>query len=103
MKDKEWKQLGIKPKLGREFQTVMDGLWIIAQHEFKNEAKNIENSIRIANWKIFANFINNEYINVIVQYKDEDRLEIRHTNENLPSILTSVFHVVKNTYKNPLR
>ena len=103
MNDNEWKELGVKPVLGREWQTVMDGLWIIAQFEFKNDAKNVENTIRIGNWTIYGNFINNDYINVVVKYLDNERLEIRHTNKNLTSILTCVFEVIKKTYKNPLK
>lgn len=103
MTDKEWKALGVKPSLGREWQLVMDGLWIIAQAEFKKEAKNVDNSIRIGNWRIYANFMNNEWIEVNAEYKEEDRLSIRHTNKNLPSILKCVFEVVKRTYKNPLK
>ncbi len=103
MKDNEWKAVGIKPKLGREWQLVMDGLWIIAQAEFKKEARNVENTIRIGNWTICANFINNEYINVALKYGEEERLEIRHTNKNLTSILHCVFEVIKKTYKNPLK
>lgn len=103
MKDNEWKELGVKPKLGREWQLVMDGLWVIAQHEFKKQAKNVENTIRIGSWTIYANFINNDYINVVVKYGEEERLEIRHTNKNLTSILYCVFEVIKKTYKNPLK
>lgn len=103
MTDKEWKELGCKPSLGREWQLVMDGLWIIAQAEFKAKAKNVDNTIQIGNWKIYANFINNDYISVKVDYAEEDRLEIRHTNKNLPSILKCVFEVIKATYKNPLK
>ena len=103
MKDKEWKELGVKPSLGREWKLLMDGLWIIAQAEFKTKAKNVDNSIRIGNWDIHANFINNEYINVVVLYRDEERMEIRHHNNNLTSILRCVFEVIKQTYKNTLK
>lgn len=103
MTDQEWKELGVKPKLGKEWQIVMDGLWIIAQAEFGKKAKNVDNTIRIGSWQIYANFINSDYINVVVTYNDEDRLEIRHTNKNLTSILKCVFEVVKKTYKNPLK
>ena len=103
MKNKDWKDIGIPPKLGKEWQTVMNGLWIIAQAEFKKEAKNVDNSIRIGNWRIYANFINNEYIEVHADYKGEERLSVRHTNQNLTSVFRCVFEVVKRTYKNPLK
>jgi len=103
MKDKEWKELGIKPSLGREWKLVMDGLWIIAQAEFKTKAKNVDNEIHIGRWEIRAKFMNNTYISVEVAYNGDDRLEIRHTGKNLSSILMCVFEVVKKTYKNPLK
>lgn len=103
MTPKEWKDVGIRPSLGREWQIVMDGLWIIAQNEFKDKAKNVDNSIRIGKWRIYANFMNNQYIEVHAEYKEEDRISIRHTDQNLTSILICVFEVVKNTYKNPLK
>ncbi|MEO2064469.1 MAG: hypothetical protein ABGW97_15915 [Christiangramia sp.] len=103
MTDKEWKELGCKPSLGREWQALMDGLWIQAQVMFLGEARNVENTIRISNWKIHVSFVNNDFLNVVLSYKDEERLEIRHTNNNKRTIIQCVFRVIDTTYKNPLK
>ena len=103
MTDKDWKDVGVRPKLGNEWKLIMDGLWIIAQAEFGKKAVNANNEIHIGKWKITANFINSSYISVVLKYGDEERLEIRHANNNLTSILRCVFEVVKETYKTPLK
>jgi len=103
MKDKDWKELGVKPKLGKEWKLVMDRLWMVSQLEFKKSAKNVENEIHIGKWRIYSNFINSDYINVVVTYGEEERLEIRHTNNNLTSILICVFELITRSYKTPLK
>lgn len=103
MTNKDWKDVGVRPKLGNEWKMIMDGLWMIAQSEFGKKAINSDNEIHIGRWKIHANFINNSYINVVLMYDDEERIEIRHTNKNLGAILICVFEVVKKTYKTPLK
>lgn len=103
MTDKDWKDVGVSPKIGNEWRMIMDGLWMIAQAEFGKKAVNGDNEIHIGKWKIEANFINGTYINVVVMHGEEERLEIRHSNNNLTSILICVFEVVKRTYKNPLK
>lgn len=71
----------IPVKLQHDWMNVMNHLnktLLIVSNKSKNKVKNMDNQIVFGYWKIYVCFINSDYLELKIDFKDEQRLTMRH-------------------------
>ena len=92
--DESLLDLGVTRDLWESWYEVMDNLYVVGQHLYPGEIKNIENDLTIGDLVISGSFSNEEFIEVSVSKDDIDYLLIRY-NENIPTMVSAVYAVVQ--------
>lgn len=92
--DESLLDLGVTRDLWESWYEVMDNLYVVGQHLYPGEIKNIENDLTIGDLVISGSFSNEEFIEVSVSKDDIDYLLIRY-NENIPTVVSAVYAVVQ--------
>jgi len=92
--DESLLDLGVTRDLWESWYEVMDNLYVVGQHLYPGEIKNIENDLTIGDLVISGSFSNEEFIEVSVSKDDIDYLLIRY-NENTPTVVSAVYAVVQ--------
>jgi hypothetical protein len=87
----------LKDSLIRDWQMLMSGIKQIAQKvpEFKVKVQP-DKIIVINKYKVICHFINNEYVEAKVSFKDEDYLTVRHVKSHASTVETILTFIRNN-------
>ena len=89
--------MAVKEHLIKDWQMLMSGIKQIAQKvpDFKVKVQP-DKVITINKYKVICHFINNEYVEAKVSFKDEDYLTVRHVNSHASTVETILSFIQNN-------
>ena len=89
----ELEDLGISRTLWEDWYLTMNYLWVGSQREYPESVMG-ENEIHIGPFKISANFVNNTYVEILLEKHEDVYLSVRYEN-NPETLVGCVFAILK--------
>jgi hypothetical protein len=95
MSDSDLSDMGITRSLWDIWYSAMSALYAVGLQQYPSETTQIENTIKIGDVEISANFINGGWIEVSVAQSSVDHLSMRHEG-NMELLIGVVFAMTQN-------